>query len=399
MVEHNSQEVGYNLTIQGEYRNTLDIRGFARMMKNPSYCYKFYWLEAIVQLISEGISETTFDAIINEMICNAWYSVREFHIHLSGMLADGQVRDGLERAVLTLSELSDLPANASKVEIKNAIKKHDKELRSAKEQMTNMVPYRALAGFFPDKLDESDWSIRRITAYIQRLNRESVLLPYVLGDESKLNKRVYFQPAWMDMIQDNTVSIFGWIQYEKVKWLQNNNPEVPGLIYKLAPMDEKMRKLNSVRKLWEGILDLSEVRDVFTGEAVVPKQYDVDHFIPWSFVMNDELWNLMPMDSSLNSSKSNRLPKWDPFFRRFAANQFLMYRYIHTKSEIHKLYEACFRDNLHSIWAGQELYRPGNTEEEFYMILEKNMQPVYDSAKRQGYEVWMTPGEGGNRND
>lgn len=117
------------------------------------------------------------------------------------------------------------------------------------------------------------------------------------------------------MIQDNTVSILGWIQYEKVKWLQNNNPEVPGLVYKLAPMDEKMRKLNHVRKLWEGILELTEVRDVFTGEVVAPKAYDVDHFIPWSFVMNDELWNLMPMDSSLNSAKSNKLPKWDPFLK------------------------------------------------------------------------------------
>ncbi len=67
---------------------------------------------------------------------------------------------------------------------------------------------------------------------------------------------------------------------EKVKWLQNNNPEVPGLAYKLAPMDEKMRKLTNVRKLWESILDLSQVSDVFTGEPVVPRQYDVDHFIP-----------------------------------------------------------------------------------------------------------------------
>lgn len=163
---------------------------------------------------------------------------------------------------------------------------------------------------------------------------------------------------------------------------------VPGLVYKLAPMDEKMRKLNNVRKLWEGILSLSEVKDVFTGEAVVPKRYDVDHFIPWSFVMNDELWNLMPMDSSLNSAKSNRLPKWDPFFARFADNQFLLYGFIHEKSGIHKLFEACYRDNLHSIWAGQELYRKGNSKEEFYGILEKNMQPVYDSARRQGYEIW-----------
>ena len=65
------------------------------------------------------------------------------------------------------------------------------------------------------------------------------------------------------MIQDNTVSILGWIQYEKVKWLQNNNPEVPGIIYKLAPLDEKMRKLGHVRKLWDGILDLRSINDVF----------------------------------------------------------------------------------------------------------------------------------------
>ena len=59
-----------------------------------------------------------------------------------------------------------------------------------------------------------------------------------------------------------------------------------------------------------------------------------------------------------------------------------------TKGFIRKLYESCYRDNLHSIWAGQELYRKGNSEEEFMNILQKNMQPVYDSARRQGYEVW-----------
>lgn len=389
MAEFDTSKSGYSLTIDGKYYNTLDIEGFSHMMKDPSYCYKFYWLEAIVRLIAEGVKETTFDAVIDEMICNAWYSVREFHIHLSGMQADGQVRDGLERAVLRLAELSNLPANASKVEIKNAIKEHNQELKTFKEQLTNMVPYRALAGFFLKADSVADWgSARRMTAYIERINRDVVLLPYTLGEGSKLRKQIYFQPSWMEMIQDNTVSILGWIQYEKVKWLQNNNPEVPGLVYKLAPMDEKMRKLNNVRKLWEGILELSEVRDVFTGEAVIPKQYDVDHFIPWSFVMNDELWNLMPMDSSLNSSKSNRLPKWDPFFTRFAANQYLLYGFIHEKTGIHKLFEACYRDNLHSIWAGQELYRKGNSQEEFYHILQKNMQPVYDSARRQGYEIW-----------
>jgi hypothetical protein len=78
------------------------------MMKNPSYCYKFYWLEAIVHLISEGLIETSFNEIIDEMIANAWHTVLEYHIHLSGVI-EGQVKDGLERAILTLQELSQLP--------------------------------------------------------------------------------------------------------------------------------------------------------------------------------------------------------------------------------------------------------------------------------------------------
>ena len=389
MAEYRVEEAGLSLTIDTKYYNKLDIGGFSHMMKDPSYCYKFYWLEAIVQLIAEGVTETTFDTVIDEMICNAWYSVREFHIHLSGMQLDGQVRDGLERAVMRLSELSGLSSNASKVEIKNAIKEHNTELKAAKEQLTNMVPYRALAGFFNKADETADWgSVKRMTAYIERINRDIVLLPYTLGESSKLKKEIRFQTSWVEMIQDNTVSILGWIQYEKVKWLQNNNPEVPGLIYKLAPLDEKMRKLGHVRKLWDGILDLRSINDLFTDNPIERCKYDVDHFIPWSFVMNDELWNLIPMDSSINSAKSNRLPAWDDFFIRFAKNQYIMYEMIHEKEGIRKLYEACYRDNLHSIWANQELYCKGNSYVEFYGILEKNMRPVYDSARRQGYDVW-----------
>jgi len=389
MVESITSQGGYQLNIEPKYYNKLDIEGFSQMMKDPSYCYKFYWLEAVVHIISEGKTDTTFDEIIDEMIANAWYSVREFHIHLSGIQSDGLVRDGLERAILQLTELSSLPTNASKVEIKNAIGKYQTELRKVKEQLTNMVPYRALAGFFAKSSEPADWaSVRRLTAYIRAINESITPLPYTLGESSKLKKEVHFHPDWMMMIQDNTVNILGWIQYEKVKWLQRNNPEVPGLIYKLAPMDEKMRKLSNVRKLWESILEVREIRDVFTGQPVQKKQYDVDHFIPWSFVMNDELWNLIPMDSSLNASKSNKLPKWDPFFKVFAGNQYLMYEMIHDKPELYKRFEACYRDNLHSIWAGQELYRKGNSKEVFYSILEKNMMPVYDSARRQGYEIW-----------
>lgn len=390
MAEYATKEAGLNFTIETKYYNQLDIEGFSRMMKDPSYCYKFYWLEAIVQLISENRGDATYDEIINEMIANAWYSVLEFHIHLSGIWADGTIKDNLERAVLKLKELSDLPANASKIEIKNAIAKFDKQLHPEKQALTNNVPYKALSGF-ANKTGEYislDSSAGRMMAYYNKLSDSHILLPYTFGSESGLNRKLTFSDSWIQMIKDNTVNILGWIQCEKVKWLQNNNPEVPGLIYKLAPLDEKMRKLSHVRKLWDGILDLRSINDVFTDKLIDQRKYDVDHFIPWSFVMNDELWNLMPMDSSLNSAKNNRLPDWNDFFIRFAKNQYIMYEMVHQKEGIRKLYEACYRDNLHSIWANQELYRKGNSDVEFYGILEKNMRPVYDSARRQGYDVW-----------
>ena len=57
MVEFDIEKAGLNFKVDTQYYNKLDIDGFSHMMKDPSYCYKFYWLEAIVQLISEGVQE------------------------------------------------------------------------------------------------------------------------------------------------------------------------------------------------------------------------------------------------------------------------------------------------------------------------------------------------------
>lgn len=318
-----------DLIIDKKYYNTLDIEGFSHMMKDPSFCYKFYWLEAIIQLISEDKKESTYEEIIDEMISNAWYSVLEFHLHLSGLFGEGVIKDNLEKAVNRLKILSDLPNNASKIEIKNKIKEFeiDKKLHSYKMELTKNVPVKALSGFANRGTEQIDLnsSAGRMMAYYNRLSESEILLPYTFDDSQGLNRIVTFNDDWIQMIQDNTVAILGWIQLEKVKWLQNNNPEVPGLVYKMVPMDEKMRKLNNVRKLWKAILEVIPIIDVFKEEEIKIDEFDVDHFIPWSFVMNDELWNLMPMDSSWNSKKSNKLPQWEQFFGRFADNQFILY--------------------------------------------------------------------------
>ena len=68
MVEYIASQDRCLLNIEANYYNQLDIEAFSQMMKDPSYCYKFYWLEAVVHIISEGKNETTFDEIINEKL-------------------------------------------------------------------------------------------------------------------------------------------------------------------------------------------------------------------------------------------------------------------------------------------------------------------------------------------
>ena len=380
------------LIIDRNYYNKLDIEGFSKMMSSPSYSYKFYWLEAIVQLISANRTEVTYDEIINKMIVNAWFPVQEYDIHLSGIYGEGEVKDNLEKAVSRLFKLSDLPSNADEIQIINKLNEFsdDKELHFYKTELTKNVPYKALSGFAnkgTEKIDLNS-SAGRMIAYYNRLSGSEILLPYTFNDEKSLKKVVSFNDGWIQMIQDNTVSILGWIKYEKVKWLQNNNPEVPGIVYKLTQEDEKARKLENVRKLWDAILEIRPVKNVFMEGDINRESYAVDHFIPRNFVMNDELWNLMPMDPIQNMQKNKKLPAWNDYFEQFANNQFIMYELIHEKPGLQKLYKHCYKDNLHSIWAVQELYRKGNSPSEFINILGKNMQPVYDSARRQGYEIW-----------
>ena len=62
------------------------------------------------------------------MLSGAGYSVKEFHIYLSGLGERGLVRDGLGCVILRLSENSDFPENALKTEIRDEIRRHDAEV-------------------------------------------------------------------------------------------------------------------------------------------------------------------------------------------------------------------------------------------------------------------------------
>lgn len=371
-----------------KYKNDLNIDSFIHMLDDTAECYKFYWLDALLKLFSLGKTEIVFDDLINQMIADAWYSVVEYHLHLGPKNASGKIMNSLERAVIKLSQLTNIPNDADRDTIILAVKENDRELHGEKDQLTKNVPYRMLSPFMYEiKGNDRIWDQKkRLIAYIEQLNKKECI-PYQITDGAGLKKRVVINEEWQDFFMDNFVTISGWIEVKKVRYLQGRNPGVPGIIYKLVPENNKQRKLRYVRNLWNTIIETKPVYDIYSEKLLGLNDFDIDHFVPWSFVANDELWNLLPMDSSLNSSKSNNLPQWK-YFELFAKNQYMMYESAKSSEKIMDKFKKCQRDNLVMPWSMEELYIAENDREAFIKVLEEKLHPVYDSARIQGYDIW-----------
>ena len=373
-----------------KYFNDLDTAKFAKMLDDPTQCYKFYWLDAILTLMINTDQEMSFDSLFDEMIISAWHSVTKYHLRL-GPSVQGISVNLLEQAVMIVNLDSELPRPASKSDLLETIKRKQILLKNIKEKLARNVPYRLLSSFL-EEVGGNDriWDQKkRLIAYIDAVNKEKYLL-YTIIDGPGIQKRIHISPMWRQLILDNYTVIRSWIQMKKVRFLQDRNPGVPGIIYKLGVDEERSRKLNNARLLWKRVSSISgePLIDIYSEKPFVQSDFDLDHFVPWSYIANDELWNLTPIDRRLNVSKSNKLPSWNPYFSRFAKNQYYLYTKVFCNESLRSSFEKCRRDNLNSVWATEELYVEGNSEDVFMNVLEHYLRPIYESAKIQGYEIW-----------
>ena len=184
--------------------------------------------------------------------------------------------------------------------------------------------------------------------------------------------------------------LMGWTDYNLITYLQRRNPGVPGISDKIYPPQE--RKLTAATNYWKYMIRRREVRDIYTGGILTPEDLSIDHFVPWSYVASDELWNLTPTPKSVNSSKSNNLPNWDTYFKKLAGAEFQAYLFVSEDAKATDLFEKCARENLNSDQVRHCLYKPNQSREHFTNQLEEIMLPVYESAKNMGFAIWEYKG-------
>lgn len=78
----------------------------------------------------------------------------------------------------------------------------------------------------------------------------------------------------------------------------------PSKIINLLIKKDDRRNVNEAKKIYDS---LKSKECVWSGRSIKDK-YDVDHAIPFSLWRNNNLWNLFPALSSVNSRKKDRLP-------------------------------------------------------------------------------------------
>lgn len=384
------------------YSNKLDVKKFENLLSNNDQGYKFFGLEAILKLIAQNKQLFTFEDVIDEMIVGAWRMVTHYHLRL-GHTVNGNAENFLEHAIRILYECSkeDIGNKTpSKDRLLFLIQKYQDNLMEDKLHLTDYVPYRLIKPFVEkegkDYIDRKNYG--RFIAYLNAFTKVNHEFFYDITDaENPLKRRIRLNEEWVNFILQNYAVIMGWLRFNKALFIQDRNPGVPGVMYKVAPETEEKRKsLKNARELWIATVDVTgkPLYEIYTGNELSINEFDLDHFVPRSYVSNDELWNLTPMAKQLNSSKNNKLPE-RRYIKDFVEYNYYLYSLIFANNNkdqaaiLKHYFDRCENQHLNAIWAAEKLYIPGNTKEQFGNILEENLSLVYDSAKLQEYEEWV----------
>ncbi|MCR4616654.1 MAG: HNH endonuclease [Lachnospiraceae bacterium] len=368
--------------MQLPYSEELNIEYLGRLFDNTSECYKFFWFKAIVSKVIEGCNVITYEELVDEMIADAWYMVTEYHLNLGP-------KDTLENVVdLIKSKYPEIKS----CEKKNAILEFlrnttDKDIIEKKRTLTRNVPYRLQAPFF-DKLKGDAWKTGE-NDLIARINQEKRLM-YYFEALCGLDTRIIIQDDWARYIIKNQEIIRGWLEYNMILYLQKRNPSVPGIADKLYPPYE--RKLEKVKKYWKLILSIEPIHEIYNDILLTDKNISIDHFVPWSYVAHDEMWNLNPTTKNINSAKSNNLPDWDQYFDRLAKLEYKSYEMIWKYESVHKEFDKCAKEHINSDDVRYRIYREGIGFNEFAGELKSVILPVYQSAVNCGFSKWQYKG-------
>lgn len=124
---------------------------------------------------------------------------------------------------------------------------------------------------------------------------------------SKKEEWIRINPLMYEFVCKHKVIIEKLNYYEWARFLEKvNDDKVADHILTKIDKSSKRNNLSYYRQILFD--EFENKRCFYCGKMLNPKKTDVDHFIPWSFIKNDNLWNLVLACPTCNRSKNDKLP-------------------------------------------------------------------------------------------
>ena len=345
----------------------LSTKNLSRVFNSTTATYKFYWFQSLLQMHNEeGAYRMNVWDLVIRMVANAWFPIHYFHLSFGSM-------DSLHKIVTELQWITALPMDAKREDVIVCLQSQldNKEVKKLLTTLTVNVPYRFLSPWI-NYTSDSD-VINRSHAY------ENGCLYSI--QKSKTEFFITLNPVWDKYLQDYYGILTDFINWNLTLFLQSRNPNIPNIPNKLSRPIERT-SLNKQRKFWDDVIKIGgNIHCIYTGREIHLGNYAVDHFMPWSFVAHDQLWNLIPADNSINSSKSDKLPPLDRYLQKMAEEH---RKAIRIYLEAGKKESAL--DDFSSLG-----YTPRDlltlNRERFLTAYQQTFNPLFQIAQNMGYEV------------
>lgn len=287
---------------------SLDIGALSRILDDTTNSYKFLFFLALLELAAEEkfLPGTFIDlrALACRMLVLAWYPATLFKLSFG---VQDKIADGLARL-----HLEDDPVRFSfdTTGRRNLIRAVSERLQD--DDLVRYVPFRLIRVFFAHELrGVKDSKIHQLVTELAREKFEE-RKPLYCFDTSIT--RLELHPDWVAYLRQNYVIVHAWAAWSWLQYMQRRNPSVPAVSSKIFPPQTR-ENLSHQTQFWKVFVRRTGLRCLYSGQAL--DCFALDHFVPWTFVAHNLLWNLVPVRAEANSAKGNRLPS-ESYLEEFA---------------------------------------------------------------------------------
>ena len=307
---------------------TITTNQLSAVFNRTTATYKYFWFLSILDFVEKGYNEIYKEDIYIKMITRAWHPINYFNLNFG-------IWDGLDQIIHKIKLENNVPdlIEQEKLQLFLKGKISSKELSF----LNKYVPFKFLSPWFETLPDKE----------IEELSQKFINnCPYAL-----FKHKIVINPLWVDYLTQNNKILKEFCYWNLSAFLQQKNPNLPNVASKIIPEFSRNPLTKQRNEFWKLTFEeLGHIKCIFTSIKLnwEENNFAIDHFIPYSFLAHDLIWNLIPIDKSFNSSKSNKLPDLNLHFDEFCYLQktaFEIYKHKNPKGKFLEEYINIFNSS------------------------------------------------------